>query len=80
MTKDEAVRQARLDAIAGTRAILAGDEDGLQALLRLTDDPRAMAHAACGLAASLLYLMPDERRTRVLDGLTASALGPDGAS
>lgn len=74
----EQIRQARLDAIAATRAILAGDDGARDALLALTDDPRAMAHAACGFAASLLALMPADRREAILAGLTDAALGPDG--
>lgn len=72
------LRQARLDAIAGTRAILTNRPDDVTALLDLSDDVREMAHAACGLAASLLALMPDATRERILAGLTEAALGPDG--
>ena len=67
-------QQAQLDAIAATRAVLANDAEGAAALFRLSEDPREMAHAACGFAAALLAMMPEDRSRLILDGLTAAAL------
>lgn len=77
---DKIIQQARLDAVAVVRAALNNDEPAIELLLNLSPDPREMAHAACGLAASLLALLEPEQRQRILDGMTAAALAtPDGA-
>lgn len=70
----EIERSARLDAIAGVRAILDHDDAALQHLVRDNPQPREMAHAACGFAAALLGSMSEQTRRRVLDELTAAAI------
>lgn len=77
MSEGEKLRDARLDAVAGVRAILAGDEDGLGAVLAGSSDPHEVAHAAMALAAAVLSMTGTA--AEVLDAATAAALGPDGA-
>ncbi len=74
MTASERVAQARLTAVAVVRAMLTDDDKAVSALLSLDDDPLATAHAACGLAASLLYGLPADATARILAGLTDAAL------
>ena len=69
------VRDARLAAIAGTRAILLGDAQGLDALLD-TGNIKAMAGAQAEMIASLLLILPHDEVLAVLDRLTAAALAP----
>ncbi len=68
-------REARLDAVAATRMLLSGaGDDGCRAYLAGSSaDPLEVAHAAIGLAASLLAMYPADAQSRILDGLTAAA-------
>jgi hypothetical protein len=71
----EVERSARLDAIACVRLLLAGDVDGAAALLRLCDDPREMAHAACGFTSAVMRMrVPSDQWSTWLDTLTAAAI------
>jgi hypothetical protein len=71
---NENQRNARLDAIGTVRAILTNDTTGARTLLEQTDDPREMAHAACGFVVALLSTMPPDTRRMLLDELTRAAV------
>lgn len=79
MDEGEQLRQARLDALAGTRSVLRGDLDGAAVIVDTSKDVCGLARAAIGFTAALLGLMPEQQRERILDGLVEAAAGPDGA-
>lgn len=74
------VQEARLDAIAVTRCMFNGDDAGAATVLDNSPDLRELAHAACGLAGSLLFMLPEHVREHVLLMLLDAAHGPDGVA
>ncbi len=74
MTNPEAVRVARLEAVAAVRAHTNNDQSSADLIVDDTEDAVELARAAVGFAASLLLLLPASTRQRVLDGLPGSAV------
>lgn len=74
MDDAEARRVARLEAVAAVRSLVEGRADELDAVLSSTEDAKELAHALAGLAGSLMTLVPQDHRRRVLDGWTEAAV------
>ena len=71
----EAVRVARLEAVAAVRAHVTDNDQRLADLIvDESEDTVELARAAVGFASSLLLLMPASTRQRVLDGLLEAAV------
>jgi len=66
-------QDARLDVLAALRALLGDDHDGYHAVVANTDPEEALK-ASLGFLLSLLTVMEDEMRARVLSELTRAAL------
>jgi hypothetical protein len=60
------IRDSRADATAAIRALLAGDGEGLAAVLNHTGNHRELAHAAINAAASVMTVLPEEVRAGIL--------------
>ncbi|GAA6524374.1 hypothetical protein [Intrasporangium sp. DVR] len=73
MTENPNAVDARLDALAAVDALVRGDLDGADHLVRASTDPWELASAAVGLAGSVLLLVDPDTRERVVAGLRAAA-------
>ena len=81
MTDDpEAIRDGRADAIACVRALLDGDGEGLAAVLNGCTNHRELLHAALGIAASVMTVLPEAEREAILARWAAEASRPGGGT
>ena len=74
------IRDARLDAIAAVRSLLVGDGEALAVILNHAENHRELAHAAIGIAASVMTVLSPETRAAILHGWMTSAAAPDGGA
>ena len=72
---NDPLRDARADAVALVRSLVLGDAAATTAVLAMTEDPAALAHATAAIAASVMVLLPPEFRVAQLDQLTAAVVG-----
>jgi hypothetical protein len=74
MTNSEAIRTARLEAVAAIELTLLNRTEDVEQLIKSSDNHEEFISAVVGLAASLMFVMPHEQRDRILDGFRRAAV------